>query len=62
MFFLNGVQIRFFDQAKYLGGWVNASLRNDGDIQRQVKSLYCAVNKLRGRGVIDRGANCTLAG
>ena len=28
--------------------WVNASLKDDDDIQRQVKSLYCAANKLRG--------------
>jgi len=34
--FLNGV--RFFDQVKYLGVWINASLKDD-DIQRQVKSI-----------------------
>jgi len=28
--------------------WINASLRDDDDIQRKVKSLYCAANKLRG--------------
>jgi len=28
--------------------WMNASLKDDDDIQRQVKSLYCAANKLRG--------------
>ena len=28
--------------------WINASLKDDDDIQRQVKSLYCAANKLRG--------------
>ena len=28
--------------------WINASLKDDDAIQRQVKSLYCAVNKLRG--------------
>jgi len=33
---------------KYLGVWINASLKDDDDIQRQVKSLYCAANKLRG--------------
>jgi len=27
---------------------MNASLKDDDDIQRQVKSLYCAANKLRG--------------
>ena len=33
---------------KYLGVWINASLKDDDDIQRQVKSLYCPANKLRG--------------
>ena len=33
---------------KYLRVLLNASLKNDDDIQRQVKSLYCAANKLRG--------------
>ena len=28
--------------------WINASLKDDDDIQRQVKSLYCAANTLRG--------------
>ena len=32
---------------KYLGVSLNASLQNDDDIQRQVKSLYCAANKLK---------------
>jgi len=40
--------IIFFDQVKYLGVWINASLKDDDDIQRQVKSPYCAANKLRG--------------
>jgi len=46
--FLNGVRAQFFDQVTYLGVWINASLKDDDDIQRQVKSLYCASNKLRG--------------
>ena len=46
--FLNGVRVKFLDQVKYLGVWINASLKDDDDIQRQVKSLYCAANKLRG--------------
>jgi len=58
--FRNGVQIRFFDQAKYLGVLVNDSLKHDDDMQRQVKSLYCAINKFRGSGVTDRGASCLL--
>ena len=44
--FLNGVRAQFLDHVKYLGVWINASLKDD-DIQRQVKSLYCAANKLR---------------
>jgi len=28
--------------------WINAALKDDDDIQRQVKSLYCAANKLIG--------------
>ena len=46
--FLNGVRVQFLDQVKYLGVWINASLKDDDGIQRQVKSLYCAANKLRG--------------
>ena len=46
--FLNGVRVQFFVQVKYLGVWINASLKDDDDIQIQVKSLYCAANKLRG--------------
>jgi len=46
--FLNGVRVQFFDQVRYLGVWINASLKDDDDIQRQVKSLCCAANKLRG--------------
>jgi len=46
--FLNGVRAQFSDQVKYLGVWINASLKDDDDIQRQVKSLYYATNKLRG--------------
>jgi len=45
--FLNGARVQFFDQAKYLGVWINSSLKDDDDIQRQVKSL-CAVNELKG--------------
>jgi len=46
--FLNGVRVQFLDQVKYLGVGINASLKDDDDIQRQVKSLYCVANKLRG--------------
>jgi len=33
---------------KDFGVLLNASLKDDDDVQRQVKSLYCAANKLRG--------------
>jgi len=46
--FLNGVRVQFLDRVKYLGVWINASLKDDDDIQRHVKLLYCAANKLRG--------------
>jgi len=32
----------------YLGVWIHASLKDDDDIQRQVQSLYCTANNLRG--------------
>ena len=43
--FLNAVRVQFLDQVKYLRVWINASLKDDDNIQRQVKSLYCAANK-----------------
>ena len=46
--FLNGARVQFFDQVKYVGVWINASMKDDDDILGQVKSLYCAANKLRG--------------
>jgi len=42
------VRVQFFDQMKYLGMWIKASLKDDDGIQKQVKSLYCTANKLRG--------------
>jgi len=45
---LNGVRVQLFDQVKYFDVLLNAALKDDDDIQRQLKSLYCAVNKLRG--------------
>ena len=38
----------FRPSERYLGVLINASLKDDEDIQRQMKSLYCAANKLRG--------------
>ena len=32
--FLNGVCVQFLNQVKYLGVWINASLKDDDDIQR----------------------------
>ena len=46
--FLNSIRVQFFDKVKYLGASLNASLKDGNDIQRQVISLYCAANKLRG--------------
>ena len=46
--FLNGVRVQFCDQVKYLRVLIHASLKDDCDIQRQMKSLLCAANKLRG--------------
>ena len=59
--FLNGVRVQFLDQVKYLGVRINASLKDDDDIQRQVKSLYCAANKLRGTfDQCSTAVKCTL--
>ena len=46
--FLNGARVQFFDQVKYLGVCINASLKGDDGMQRQMKPLFCAANKLRG--------------
>jgi len=49
--FLEKKRVQFFDQVKYLGVLLNTSLKDDDDIQRQVKLLYCAANKLRSPAV-----------
>ena len=46
--FLNSVRVQFSDQVNYLGLLLNASLKDDNDIQWQVKSLYSAANKIGG--------------
>jgi len=46
--YLNRVRAQFFDRVKYFGVLLNASLKYGGDIQRQVKSLFYAANKIRG--------------
>jgi len=38
---LNGVRVRFSNQLKYLVAVINALLKDDNDILRQVKSLCC---------------------
>jgi len=45
--FLNVVRVKFSDHVKYLGVWLNASLKDNDDIQKQVKSLYRTANELR---------------
>ena len=32
--FLNGARVQFLNQVKYLGVWINASLKDDDDIFR----------------------------
>ena len=44
---LNNNRIDFVDRVKYLGVVLQGSLKDDADIQRQIRSLYCAANKLR---------------
>jgi len=46
--FLNDVRVQFSEQVKYFDVALNTSLKDDDDIHRQVKSLYCAANKLKG--------------
>jgi len=46
--FLNDVRVQFSDQFKYFSLSLNASLKDEGGIQRQVKSLCCAASKPRG--------------
>jgi len=36
-----------FRPSEISGVWINASLKDDDDIQRQVKSPYCAANKFK---------------
>ena len=44
---INNHRIDFVDRVKYLGVILQCSLKDDADIQRQIKSLYCAANRLR---------------
>jgi len=45
--FPNGVRVQFSDHVKYLVVLINASLKDDDDIHKNVKSLCCAAYKLR---------------
>jgi len=47
-FSLNGISVTFADQVKYLSVLLYTLLINENDMQRQVKSLYCAADKLGG--------------
>ena len=42
------VRVQLFDHVKCLVVLLNASLKDDDDSKRQVKSSYCAANKLQG--------------
>ena len=40
---LNGARVQFLNQVKYLGVWINASLKDDDDIQRQSEiTILCS--------------------
>ena len=39
--------IRFVKTVKYLGVYLDSSLADENDINRQVRSLYCTANKLK---------------
>ena len=54
--FLNVLRVQFSDRVKYLCVSLNASLKDDDVVQRQVKSLHCAAPKLR-----DIFAQCFIA-
>jgi len=58
--FLNDAWVQFSDKVKFLGVLLHASLKDDDDIQRQVKSLYCAANKFGGTFVQSSPAVKTL--
>ena len=44
---IDNSEISFVQSVKYLGLHINSDLNDDIDIQRQVKSPYCAANKLK---------------
>jgi len=45
--FVNSVRVQLPNQVKFHCVLLNASPKDDNEIQRQVKSLHCAANKLR---------------
>jgi len=50
------VRVQFSEQINCLGVLLYARLKDNDEIQRQVKSVYCAANKLR-----DTFAQCSPA-
>ena len=44
---MDNSEISFIQSVKYLGLHISSDLTDDIDIQRQVKSLYCSLNKLK---------------
>ena len=44
--FLNGKKMIYVDSIKYLGYIVDSQLRNDCDLKRQLRSIYCKSNML----------------
>ena len=44
---LGNFKIRFVNESKYLGVFLNSKLRDDEDINRQVRYLYGTANRLK---------------
>ena len=42
-------KIKFVSNVVYLGVSISSDLRDDTDIERQARYLYCAANKLKTR-------------
>ena len=45
--FLNNTEIKIVNEVKYLGFVLDAYFRDDCDIKRQTRAVYCIANKLR---------------
>lgn len=46
---INNSPVKFVSKVSYLGVYLKSNLRDDEDIARQVRCLYCAANKLKAR-------------